>query len=112
MNIRVNIDAELKGRSEDFCNGIIEHIEQKIPFVIYFDEEHYLTAYPAERNVVCYSGGAASTNEYMVSDDAFIARIKFAIPAYDKFQSLKPKRAPLGPGVKVQIAVPTNLLTD
>lgn len=111
MNIRVNIDVELSQRTPEFADGIVSHLEQKIPFVIYFDEDHYLTAYPAERNVVCYAGGAASTNEYLKNDDAFLARIKFAIPAYDKFQSLKPVRQVGRPTEMISIAVPNNLLT-
>lgn len=88
MNLKVNIDPTLRDRSPEYLQGILHHMEEGLPFVLYHNTRQYLIASPSERKVICIAGGAIATNEILKSDSMFLARIQIAMTVYENFDTI------------------------
>jgi hypothetical protein len=86
--LKIDIDATTLKRRPEYMDGIIGSIEENKPFIIYYDQEHFLLSIPQYRIVMCFVDGIVQTKE-ILTPDQYVNRIKMGMVVYDKFSTVE-----------------------
>lgn len=90
MKFDVNIDVTTKERGDDYLNDINNHIQQRQPFIIYYDKEHYVRVSPYHLALVGYDEQGEHQFQCTSMDEFFI-RLKLFVITHNKFHSCIPQ---------------------
>lgn len=88
--IDLNINAELKNRTAEYCSGIVSHVEKRQPFIIWHTKEEYVRVNPASFAMVGYDKQGEHYFQCS-SRDEFMVRLKLFILTHENFHSCVPQ---------------------
>lgn len=85
LNVNINIDVILLNRDPVVQKQILNAIENKTPFLLFSDLDHYCIIIPRNLAVYCYVGKKCITSEESINIKQFTNRVRLAFAVYDKF---------------------------